>query len=96
MITKFTFFDKFGTQYPASREYKNTLKTKTCENGYKPRELTPDSLQGVKMRFWRKKMRDSGRKVQDNHRKHEQRGWAGAGRMQTCIPGWYLVERKLN
>ena len=59
MITKFTFFDKFGTQYPASREYKNTLKTKTCENGYKLRELTPDSLQGVKMRFWRKRFLDS-------------------------------------
>ena len=48
------------------------------------------------MRFRRKNMRDSRRKVKDDHRKREQRGWAGAGRMQTCIPGWYLVEQKLN
>lgn len=32
VITKFTFFDKCGTQYPTSVECKSKGKIKTCEN----------------------------------------------------------------
>ena len=54
------------------------------------------SLQEVTVRFWRKKMRGTRRTGKGGRGSTVQRGRPGAGRTQTCIPGWHLVEAKIR